>query len=157
MSRMVGGANSECQLRRERLDVLRDPALVNDPEPDEDGHQPGGDECPDGCDTGDRADCRPCVGRQQEPAECLALEQRVAGVGDAISGGLECGDLSRRLTNRSGDCRFGRCLGRSEVGVRRPRGDLGKVAIDVAGVGLCSITGWPVADPRATAGPAALR
>ena len=40
MSRMVGGANSECQLRRERLDVLRGPALVNDTEPDEDGRSP---------------------------------------------------------------------------------------------------------------------
>ena len=61
-------------------------------EHDEHEHRRGGDEGGDGGDAGDAADRRPGEGRQQQAAQRLAPEQRVALAGERVDRGLQFGD-----------------------------------------------------------------
>ena len=117
---------------------LGGPAVVDHSEGDQDGHHAGGDEGADGGDAGDHADRRPGVGRQQQAAQGLALEQAVALCADDVGVGLQVVDLGLGLAgvDRRGDVGLGCALRGAEVGVGGAVGDPVEVAVDEAGVGL---------------------
>ncbi len=107
-------------------------------EHDEHEHQPSGDKRRDGGDAGDAPDRRPGERREQQAAQRLALEQRVALTGDLVVGRLQLDDgglvgvfglggLERgaRLTLRA-----------TEIGVGGAVGGCGEVTVDVGGIRL---------------------
>ena len=98
---------------------------MEEPEHDEDDHRGGGDEGDGGGDPGDAADRRPGERRQQQAAQRLAAEQRVALAGDLVDGALQLGDRGVVFAGLfgGGEGRPGLALRAAELGVGGAIGD----------------------------------